>query len=81
MAISKETALRKIEVLYNAQDPILQVFYLDKFDDPDDDQLPVQQPRAIMLTRYEADGTTATDYSGYQPEVIAVCDAVWPVGE
>lgn len=80
MAITKETVLRKIEVLYSAADPDVRVFYQDKFDDPEDDLLPIQQARAVLLSRYDGNGD-AIDYSEYEIEVVAVCDAVWPTGE
>lgn len=76
MAITKETVLKKIEVLYNSRDANVQVFYIDKFDDPNDDHLPVQQPRTCLLSRYDQNGD-ATDYSGCEPEVVAICDLIW----
>jgi len=79
MAISKTTVCSRIEVSYDlseAGNHILHVLYLETFDDPDDDQLPVISKRYVTIERYDTEGN-ATDYSNQDQKVIDICDIVF----
>lgn len=79
MALTKTRSMERLEVFWmdGSDDPIVNVRYKDTWDDPDDDDLPIDKPHAISIRRYNADGT-ATDYSGEDTLVVGVCDLVWP---
>lgn len=87
MAITKDTKVQRIEVYppadtsaddtANAKHETLMVVYQDIIDDPDDDDLPVTADRPKHLSKYQADGGDATDYSGELPLVQTVCSAIW----
>lgn len=87
MAITKTTSVQRIEVYppadssaddtANAKHETLMVVYQDIMDDPADDDLPVTADRPKHLYRYQSDGGDATDYSGEDALVQAVCGAIW----
>ena len=79
MALTKTRSMERIEVFYmdTDDDAIVNVRYKDTWDDPDDDDLPIDKPYAISIRRYNPDGTP-TDYSGEDTLVVGICDLVWP---
>ena len=87
MAITKTTTVQRIEIYppadnsaddtANAKHETLMVVYQDTIDDPADDDLPVTADRPKHLSKYQADGGNATDYSGEDALVQTVCAAIW----
>ena len=84
MAITNVRTVQRVEVQPEGDDPIVYVVYVHTFDDSTDDQLPIATERTLWLNRYTVtvaeDGTetsTATDISGEDAMVQAICGAVW----
>ena len=67
MAITRETELQRLEVYPDGR---LMVVYVEKFDDPDDDQLPTQSNRVVHLSNGQ-------DVSSHLDLVQAVATAAW----
>lgn len=83
MAITKTTTVSRVEIMPNDNNRVM-VVYLDRFDDPDDDQLPNESLRTVQLwkttrvTDEEGNVTeTPTDVSGHDPLVQTIAAAVW----
>lgn len=84
MAITNTRTVERIEVVPSTDDPVVNVFYINTFDDPDDDRLPTASTTIVSLMRntttLDDDGnptTTATDVTGEDQMVQDVCGAVW----
>ncbi len=84
MAITNTRTVQRVEVQPEGDDPIVFVVYTHTFDDSTDDQLPIATEKTHWLNRYTVttaeDGTetsTATDISGEDAMVQAICGAVW----
>lgn len=89
MAVTKTSKIESINVNYSDTIPTVEVMTAHTWDDPDDDQLPVSNrsqhsiSKTTLTTTYDPDTgeaiitSSATDYSGEDAKVIAVCDAVW----
>ena len=84
MAITNVRTVQRVEVQPSDTDPSLMVVYVHTFDDPNDDQLPAETEKTKWLNRYTVtvaeDGTetsAATDISGEDAMVQAICGAVW----
>ena len=84
MAITNVRTVQRVEVQPSDTDPSLMVVYVHTFDDSTDDQLPIATERTVWLNRYTVtvaeDGTetsAATDISGEDAMVQAICGAVW----
>jgi len=88
MAITKTTTVQHIRVFPavspeggaeagNLAWPSVLVVYNESFDDPDDLELPVEQTRSKTLTKFESDGTTATNVSSEDQLVQDICTAIW----
>ena len=84
MAITNVRTVQRVEVMPGTPDPSLMVVYVHTFDDSTDDQLPIATEKTKWLNRYTVtvaeDGTetsTATDISGEDAMVQAICGAVW----
>lgn len=90
MAITKTTTITRIEVLYGAGEPGVQVYEQVTIDDPDDDTLPITSnvlrniERVSRTTTYDENTgepsvtESANDWrTGEDSKVLAVCDAVW----
>ena len=91
MAITKTTKVESIIVNYpDSGDPIVSFNHITTWDDPNDDELPISKSehrsieKMTLTTTYDTDTgaatttSSATDYSGEDSKVVAVCDAVWP---
>lgn len=91
MAITKTTRIESIHVSYpQSGDPVLNVNSITTWDDPNDDALPISKGGSKTITKMTTSVTydtntgasttteSATDYSGEDEQVIAVCDLVWP---
>ena len=84
MAISNTRTVQRVEVQPAEDDPRLMVVYVHTFDDSTDDELPIATEKTKWLHRYTVtvaeDGTetsAATDVSGEDAMVQAICGAVW----
>lgn len=84
MAISNTRTVQRVEVQPEGDDPKLMVVYVHTFDDSTDDELPIATEKTKWLHRYTVtvaeDGTetsAATDVSGEDAMVQAICGAVW----
>ena len=89
MAITKTSRIQSINVHYWDTVPVVEVHSLTTWDDPDDDQLPITNSATHQITKmtetttYDAEtgdpvtSSSATDYSGEDAKVIAICDLVW----
>ena len=84
MAITSTKSIYRIEIQDIQPDPELIVLYTYTFDDPSDDDLPVEKEVAHRLSRYtttvddEGEETqSATDVSGHMPLVQSICTAIW----
>lgn len=80
MAISKTRSIQMLNVDWNemyGDDPAVFVRYIDTWDDPDDDDMPVTKPYQVSFRRYQSDGETATDMSGEDQMIQDICAAVW----
>ena len=91
MAITKTTRIESIHVSYpESGDPIVNLHSITSWDDPNDDALPISKGDGKTITKMTASVTydsqtgasttteSATDYSGEDAKVVAVCDLVWP---
>ena len=81
MAITKTTTVQRVEVYENKT---LMVVYTDKFDDPEDDQLPHESTRVVHLAKItrvtDEEGNvteTPTDVSKHDSLVQTIAAAVW----
>lgn len=84
MAITSSKSIYRIEIQDTQPDPELMVLYTYTFDDPSDDDLPVNKEVSHRLSRYTAtvddDGNetqSATDVSGHMQLVQDICTAIW----
>ena len=87
MAITKTTKVQRLECYppadssaadtANAKHETLMIVYEDTLDDDSDADLPVTATRVKHLSKYQADGGSATDYSGEDALVQTVCGAIW----
>lgn len=89
MAITKTSTIESITIDYNATIPVVNVNTRTTWDDPDDDQLPMSKGSHKSITKMTTTVTynettgersetqSATDYSGEDAKVIAICDLVW----
>ena len=89
MAVTKTTSIKAINVLYWDTVPTVEVQSETTWDDPDDDQLPMSQGSSKQIRKMTSTTTynentgeattteSATDYSGEDAKVIAICDLVW----
>lgn len=84
MAITNTRTVERIEVIPSTDDPVVNVFYRNTFDDPDDAQLPTSTTSIVSLMRntttVDSEGTpttTATDVTGEDQLVQDVCGAIW----
>lgn len=91
MAITKTTRIEGIYINYpESGDPVVNVNSVTSWDDPNDDALPISKGDTKTITKMTTSVTynsqtgasttteSATDYSGEDAKVIAVCDLVWP---
>ena len=88
MAITKTRKIENIKVLpaedqsleadalTNRANPTVTVTYINMWDDPNDDDLPVVSPSAHVIFRYQDDGSDA-DYSSHEELVRSICLAAW----
>lgn len=68
------------DAVHSNTEAIVQIQYIDRIDDPDDDDLPLDKRGKRSLVRYTVaqDGTqTATDISGEEQWIQDICAAVW----
>ena len=89
MAVTKTSKIEAIHIHYGETVPTVEVMTSTTWDDPSDDQLPMSQSSSKQIrkmtstTTYDentGEATTtesATDYSGEDAKVIAICDLVW----
>ena len=89
MAVTKTSNIESIHIHYSDTVPTVEVMTSTTWDDPDDDQLPISNRsshsinKTTSTTTYDPDTgeatvtSSATDYSGEDAKVIAVCDVVW----
>jgi hypothetical protein len=83
MAIEKTRSVQRVEVFPAVDEndnPRLMVVYLTSFDDPNDDELPVNSHHSKHLTRYYLDenqAEQATDISGEDQLIQDICNALW----
>lgn len=89
MAVTKTTSIKAINVLYWDTVPTVEVQSETTWDDPNDDQLPMSQSSSKQIRKMTSTTTynentgeattteSATDYSGEDAKVIAICDLVW----
>jgi hypothetical protein len=74
MAITKTTTVHRVDVIVrDASDyttSVLALTLVDKWDDPEDDDLPVRNTRSINLTQ-------GSDVSSYPQFVQDIATAVW----
>ena len=84
MAITNTRTLERIEVVPQTDDPVLNVYYVNTFDDSTDDRLPTSTTTVVSLMRnttmVDSEGTpttTATDVTGEDQLVQDICAAVW----
>ena len=86
MAITKTREDQSIEIMFGAvdSDPMLNLRYVDIWDDPDDADLPVRKVVNQTLTKYlPADPNnmdaeqTLTDVSGYSQLIQDICGLIW----
>lgn len=61
----------------NAKHESVMVVYNNTFDDSEDATLPVTTTRVVHLYKYVEDGGAATNVSGEDALVQAVCGAIW----
>ena len=91
MAITKTTRIESIHISYpESGDPVVNVNSITSWDDPNDDALPISRGVSKTINKMTTSVTydtntgesttteSATDYSGEDSKVIAVCDLVWP---
>ncbi len=84
MAMTKTTEITGFYLRMSAlqgNEWIVQATYVDTWDDPDDDDLPLQKARNVDYRRTETDAdgnVTVIDHSS-EPQIVQdVCAAVWP---
>ena len=84
MAITKTESTLSMQVLFGdlaSGKPAIQLQIQTTIDDPDDDDLPLVKVRDVYMHHEVTDAiteeTTATDVSGYEQLVQAICAAVW----
>ena len=89
MAVTKTSKIESIQIHYYDTIPTVEVMTAHTWDDPDDDQLPVSNRSSHSINKTTSTTTydentgeatvtsSATDYSGEDAKVIAICDAVW----
>jgi len=88
MAITKDRLDSEVRIILGNNpdsvhlntDAIVQISFIDRIDDPDDDDLPMEKRGKRILTRYTTadDGTkTPTDISGEEQWIQDICAAVW----
>ena len=89
MAVTKTSKIEAINVHYWETVPTVEVMTTTTWDDPSDDQLPLSQHSSKQIRKMTSTTTynentgeattteSATDYSGEDAKVIAICDLVW----
>lgn len=89
MAITKTTTVDSILVTYGGTEPVVHVNTVSSWDDPNDDSLPVSKSENKTINKMTTSTTfdsdtgeainteSATDYSGEDAKVVAICDLVW----
>lgn len=90
MAITKTERVEAITIRYPLNgDPTVEVTTVATWDDPNDDELPISKGNGKSITKMTTSTTynsstgeatvteAATDYSGEDDKVVAVCDLVW----
>lgn len=91
MAVTKTTRIESIQISYpESGDPVVYVNSITTWDDPNDDALPIGRGDGKTISKMTASTTynsetgaatttqSATDYSGEDEKVVAICDLVWP---
>ena len=87
MAITNTRTVERVEVVPatpSTDDPVVNVFYRNTFDDPDDNRLPTSTTSIVSLmsttTMVDEEGTpttSPTDISGEDQMVQDICGAIW----
>ena len=89
MAVTKTSKIEAIHVNYWDTVPTVEVMTSTTWDDPNDDQLPMSRTSSKQIRKMTSTTTynentgeattteSATDYSGEDAKVIAICDLVW----
>ena len=88
MAITKTRSTVQVRVIYDEPDaneyPALEITFSDKWDDPDDEQMPISKRHAVMPHRYEPPDVenmdadpVPTDLSGYDQQVQDIAAIIW----
>jgi hypothetical protein len=76
MAITKVTELKRVLVVFDDPNSIMQVTYSDTIDDPDDDDLPHVVRRQNGIDRFDNEGNP-TDLTSYEQVVQDIAAVVW----
>ena len=77
---TKITAFNARKSRINGDDWILQVTYEDVWDDPDDDDLPLNRSRSVdyrKMVRDEDDNEVPADLSGEDQLIQDICAVLW----
>lgn len=88
MAITKSSKIERVTVKFFTEVPDIEVETVTTWDDPDDDQLPMDRrssrtiSKMVLSTTYEEDGTpihseTERDMSGEDQLVQDIAAVVW----
>ena len=85
MSITNVRTVQRVEVYPpadadgtgNDAEPTVMVVYEHTFDDTTDAELPVTTTKVKHISRYQEDGTTATDVSGDDQLVQDICGGIW----
>ena len=87
MAITNVKKVQRVEVYpiadstaadtSNAKHESIMVVYNYTFDDSEDASLPITTTKVVHLNKFVSDGGSATDVSGEDALVQAVCGAIW----
>jgi hypothetical protein len=84
MAMTKTTEITSFYLRKSAlagNEWIVQATYIDAWDDPEDDDLPLQKTRNVDYRRTETDkdgNVTVIDHSSEAQIVQDICAAIWP---
>lgn len=79
MAVTKTTTVKSVQVLPPEGDIAhheIWVEYRDSWDDPDDNDLPIEKCRVSHLRRYDENGNS-TDISSHHTLVQSLCNLLW----
>jgi len=88
MTITKTRNIVELRVIYEGSEanepPSLEITFVAKWDDPDDDELPISKSRRVILRKYTAPDPTdmdadpvLTDLSGYDQDVQDIAAIIW----